>query len=282
MPHSTSIGAIADFLVDALARPLAAAPLTATESNSSGQRILGLYGPSLSGKSTALRAAFGQLIREAAQHDRDGGAQTPPHASGSGALNAAATASSAATFANASVRASASALPLAGVEGAVTGSLLRAAGGLAATEKVRLVYLPVGDNFKVARHVTQIMADMLGYRPLYFMLINRLPLAWRFGAAEQNSPFAAVLIPASNLCHQCNRVFAPTCRFIVIDSDSTCSRHPDSPAADVAAMFSALEQASLELRREQNVRVFVCVENLHRIVCSRHMLLLNDTGACIS
>ncbi len=205
MPHSTSIGAIADFLVDALARPLAAtvssndnSSLSSSSSSSpSGQRILGLYGPSLSGKSTALRAAFGQLIREAAQHDKDPGAQTQPHASAS---SSSAATSALAAGANASVSASvrASALPLAGVEGAVTGSLLRAAGGLAATEKVRLVYIPVGDNFKVARHVTQIMADMLGYRPLYFMLINRLPLAWRFGAAEQNALVSANGIPISN------------------------------------------------------------------------------------
>jgi hypothetical protein len=193
VPHSTSIGAIADFIVDALSRPLTAAADNGNSSLSSsslsssseqGQRILGLYGPSLSGKSTTLRAAFGQLIREAAQHDK--GASDHSASSSSSAASAA-TASATAT-------ASASALPLAGVEGAVTGSLLRAAGGLAASEKVRLVYIPVGDNFKVARHVTQLMADMLGYRPMYFFLISRLPLAWRFGAKQRTSPGLFVVL----------------------------------------------------------------------------------------
>lgn len=195
VPHSTSIGAIADFIVDALARPLAAVDSSNSlpSGQGQGQRILGVYGPCLSGKSTSQRAAFGQLIREAAQHDTGASDHsaassitTSAAAGSASATNGVTAAASVSSGATTSTRAtaSASALPLAGVEGAVTGSLLRAAGGLAATEKVRLVYLPVGDNFKVARHVTQLMADMLGYRPMYFFLISRLPLAWRFGAAQ--------------------------------------------------------------------------------------------------
>jgi hypothetical protein len=128
-------------------------------------RLLGLYGPPLSGKCSSLRSVIGAWVRFFVARDPAAAPLDP---------TVAATA--------------ATALDPAGIQP----SLCAAFGAGAASpnpqaRSMRFVYLPVGDNFKTARTVTAQWATILDYRPLYFTLISCLPDHLRTDSACDNT-----------------------------------------------------------------------------------------------